>query len=72
MAAIHLQTVVSPDGTLTLRDLPLLAGHMVDVLVRDRAPSRTDASSRYPLRGTEVEYKYPFDSVAEGDWNAKP
>jgi len=45
---------------------------MVDVLVRDRAPSRTDASSRYPLRGTEVEYKYPFDSVAEGDWDAKP
>lgn len=72
MAAIHLQTVVGRDGTLTLRDLPLLAGHMVEVLVRDRAPARTSASNRYPLRGTAVEYKDPFDSVAEEDWDAKP
>lgn len=69
MAAVHLETVVSADGTLTLRDLPLLAGHVVEVLVRDRAPAHRDAANRYPLRGTPVQYKNPFDSVAEGDWD---
>ena len=71
MVAVHLQTVVSPDGTLTLRDLPLLAGHVVEVLVRDRVvSSHGDAASRYPLRGTPVQYNDPFDGVAKGDWAA--
>jgi len=70
MAAVHLQTVVGADGTLTLRDLPLLAGHVVDVLVRDRASSQKETANRYPLRGTSVEYKNPFDGVADDDWDA--
>ncbi|NKB25841.1 MAG: hypothetical protein GKR87_16010 [Kiritimatiellae bacterium] len=70
MAGVHLQTVVSPDGTLTLRDLSLLAGHVVEVLVRDCSSDRKEMSERYPLRGTPVEYKHPFEGVAEGDWDA--
>ena len=67
MAAVHLQTVVGGDGTLTVRGLPSLAGHRVDVLVRDtpRAEGETD---KYPLRGRPLRYEKPFDSVAETDW----
>jgi hypothetical protein len=61
---------VGADGTLTLRDLPLLAGHVVEVLVRDRAPAHEKETNRYPLQGTPVDYKHPFDSVADGDWDA--
>ncbi|MCX7017005.1 MAG: hypothetical protein NTW86_31340 [Candidatus Sumerlaeota bacterium] len=69
MAAVHLQSTVAPDGTLTVRGLPSLAGHKVDVVVRDR-DAVPDDGNRYPLRGLPIEYKAPFDSVAEDDWDA--
>lgn len=70
MAAIHLQSTVALDGTLTVRGLPLLAGHSVEVLVRDRATVNSDSVDRYPLRGKAIQYKDPFGSVGEGDWAA--
>jgi hypothetical protein len=69
MAAVHLQTVVGGDGTLTLRGLPSLAGHRVDVLVRDAAVAAAP-TAKYPLRGKRLRYEKPFDSVAEADWEA--
>ena len=69
MAAVHLQTVVGGDGTLTLRGLPSLAGHRVDVLVRDAALAET-GTDKYPLRGRPLRYEKPFESVAETDWDA--
>ena len=68
MAAIHVSGQVSDDGTLTIKGLPSLAGHKVEVIVRDR--SAPQAKSRYPLRGQPVHYERPFDGVAEGDWDA--
>lgn len=69
MAAVHLQTTVRSDGTLTVRGLPTLAGHKVDVVVRDCAPGKRHGK-RYPLKGTPVQYVRPFDGVAEDDWDA--
>jgi len=60
---------VSPDGTLTLRDLPFLAGEEVEVVVTAAAP-RADESDLYPLRGLPLHYPEPFAPVAEGDWDA--
>lgn len=70
MAAVHLQSTVALDGTLTVRGLPSLAGHSVEVLVRDRNTMISDSANRYPLRGKAIQYKDPFDSVGEGDWAA--
>jgi len=69
MAAVHLQTTVANDGTLTVNGLPTLAGHKVDVLVRDCLAERA-GEARYPLHGKPVQYVDPFGSVAEEDWNA--
>ena len=69
MVALHLQTVVAGDGTLTLHGMPSLAGHRVDVVVRDTASPRPEAA-RYPLRGKPLRYDRPFDGVAEADWEA--
>ena len=69
MAAVHLQTVVGGDGTLTVRGLPSLAGHRVDVLVRD-APLAESETDKYPHRGRPLRYEKPFESVAETDWEA--
>jgi hypothetical protein len=69
MTALRLQTVVDKNGTLTLRGLPSLAGHKVDILVRDASVLKSGAE-RYPLRGRSLRYDKPFDSVAEADWEA--
>ena len=69
MAAVHLRTIVGDDGTLTVRGLPSLAGHRVDVLVRD-APRAESEKDKYPLRGRPLLYEKPFDSVAGTDWEA--
>ena len=70
MAAVHLQTMVGGNGTLTLRGLPSLAGHRVDVFVRDAAVTQSRIG-KYPLRGRPLRYEKPFDSVAEADWEAE-
>ena len=71
MAAVHLQTTVATDGTLVVHGLPTLAGHKVDVLVRDCSPA-PHRDTPYPLHGKPVHYVDPFDSVAQDDWNALP
>ncbi len=69
MAAVHVQAVVASDGTLTVHGLPSLAGHIVDVLVRD-ASRREAQTEKYPLHGKPLRYERAFDSVAEADWDA--
>jgi hypothetical protein len=69
MGPIHVQASVSGDGTLTIKGLPALAGHKVDVTVEDR--DRSGVNGRYPLRGKPAIYDKPFDSVAEADWEAQ-
>ena len=60
---------IETQGELHLSELPFRSGDEVDVIVvrrRTQAPSQ----SRYPLRGREVRFDRPFDSVAEEDWDA--
>ncbi len=67
MVDIHTQGKVSDDGILTIKGLPTLAGHIVEVTVRDRAIP--EDQPRYPLHGQPLRYERPFDSVAEEDWD---
>lgn len=69
MDAVRMQIIVASDGTLTIKGLPALAGRKVDVLIRESAQEATRASL-YPLRGKPVDYREPFEGVAEKDWGA--
>ncbi len=69
MQDYRVETRVSNDKSLTLRDLPFKAGDQVEVVVRSHEhPERN--GKRYPLRGTPVRYVEPFRGVAEQDWEA--
>ena len=61
------ETLVERNGTIILRDLPFHAGDKVVVVITTRSPS-TIQPTAYSLRGLPVEYKNPFEPVAENDW----
>ena len=66
--AHRVETTLTQDGTLTLDHLPFQAGDSVEVRSQAAVPSPQD---RYPLRGTPVQYKRPFEpAVAEDEWEA--
>jgi hypothetical protein len=65
----RVETKVDQSGTIILHDLPFREGEKVVVVISTR-PDEPSAGKNYPLRGLSVEYKDPFDSVAENDWSA--
>lgn len=67
---VHVQVTVGAHGSVTLDQLPYEPGQRVDVTISPIAAHHGDGTLRYPLSGTKVEYKGPFESVAEGDWEA--
>lgn len=68
MQKYRIETTISSDGTLTIKELPFRAGDKVEVIVRRREPER-ERSVRYPLRGKPIRYIDPFGSVAENEWD---
>lgn len=69
MQAYRIETTVTQDGTLTLKDLPLRSGETVEVIILVQAPARESAQP-YPLRGKLVHYDKPMEPVAETEWDA--
>jgi len=67
MSTYRVETTISKDGTLSIKDLPFVIGDKVEVLVRGRKYGRKN-QKRYPLRGQPIRYIKPFDSVAESAW----
>ena len=78
MNAHHVETVLTENGTLTLRDLPFQAGDAVEVIILERhklqpseAPTSPSDSNPYPLRGKQpYYYDDPTEPVALEDWEA--
>ena len=75
MNAHHIETILTENGTLTLRDLPFQAGDAVEVIILERhklqpseAPTSPSGSNPYPLRGTVIRYDDPTEPVALEDW----
>jgi hypothetical protein len=68
MQAYRVERTVPGDKTLILEGLPFSTGDRIEVLIVRQAPR--GGGSEYPLRGKPVEYKRPFESVAENDWDA--
>jgi hypothetical protein len=69
MQAFRIETIVQPDGTVMVQNLPLQAGETVEVIILVR-PSTTPGQNAYPLRGTPITYIDPTEPVAETDWDA--
>ncbi len=64
------ETMVEHDGTIILRGLPFHEGEKVIVNITTR--KKNTQSMQYSLRGLPVEYKNPFEPVAENDWDILP
>lgn len=69
METFRLDTTLTQDGTLTLRDLPFQAGDSVEVIIVPRVAASAEQSA-YPLRGKVLHYDNPTAPVAQEDWEA--
>ncbi len=69
MHPYHLETVISEEGVLNVKGLPLHRGEKVEVIVKTRSQQK-NRKNPYPLRGKPIHYEAPFDSVAENEWDA--
>lgn len=67
---VHVQATVGANGSVILDQLPYEPGQRVDVTISPIVAPHADGTSRYPLSRMKVEYIGPFESVAEGDWEA--
>lgn len=83
MNAYKVETILSEDGALTLKDLPFHVGDAVEVIILERSPSVSEGEltspakkavdqlepNLYPLRGTVLFYENPFEpAVPTEDW----
>jgi hypothetical protein len=68
MKAHRIETTLTENGTLLLKDLPFTAGEAVEIIVL-QLPSRPSESNLYPLRGTVYRYDDPFGPATPvEDW----
>ncbi len=63
------ETIISKDGSLSIKGLPFRSGDKVEVIVRPQY-RKQKLNGRYPLRGKPITYIEPFESVAEDHWDA--
>jgi hypothetical protein len=75
MNAYKVETILSEDGALTLKDLPFHVGDAVEVIILERSPHQMEKAedkpepNLYPLRGTVLFYEDPFEpAVPVEDW----
>ncbi len=67
MQTYQVDTIISKEGILEIKGLPLHTGDRVAVTVTKQKSTDTK-DNLYPLRKKPISYKAPFDSVAEKDW----
>jgi hypothetical protein len=76
MNACKIETTLSEDGSLILKDLPFHMGDAVEVIILEKSPSREEKvvveqsePDLYPLRGKVLHYEDPFEpAVPAEDW----
>ncbi|MBU0700348.1 hypothetical protein KKE26_03505 [bacterium] len=65
MQTYCVETTVSNDRTLTIRELPFQSGDKVEIIIH----GYKQKPANYPLRGKTTHYIDPFGSVAENEWD---
>lgn len=70
MNAYKVETVLTEDGTLLLKELPFQAGDEVEIIILERpktsSPSSPDRSPR-SLQGSILRYDDPFEPALSPD-----
>jgi len=69
MQTLHVETICTENGVISLRNLPIYQGDFVDVVIIPRSSSPS-SGSQYALRGESVDYIDPFEPVALSEWEA--
>ena len=64
MNAHRVETVISQDRAVILKDLPFRAGELVEVIILQCASQQSEVD-RYPLRGTPVKYINPTEPIVD-------
>lgn len=67
MSTCRVETTVSNDGTVVVKNVPFLPGEQVEVVVSSKESS-APARDAYPLRGKPLRYVDPFEGVAQDTW----
>ena len=72
MNAIRIRTQISQNNELILKDLPLLKGKQVEVIIlEDDTEIEPSNQDRFPLRGKPIRFNDPFGAATdETDWEA--
>lgn len=69
MEARWLNATIGAHGELVLENLPFKPGQSVEVLVLSRSGASANGNGS-DLRGSVLEYRDPFEPVANEDWEA--
>ncbi len=70
MKAHRIETTLSENGTLTLKDLPFQAGEAIEVIILERQKPINN-SNTHPLRDTVLRYDDPCEPATPlEDWEA--
>lgn len=69
MNSHRVETTITEDGLLTLKDIPFHAGDSVEVIILARAAA-SGFQNGYPLRGKPVTYLDPTDAVDDQEWES--
>ncbi len=62
MNAHRVETVISQDRAVILKDLPFQEGERVEVIIL-QCPSKRSEKEQYPLRGMPIKYINPTEPV---------
>ncbi|MFB2897020.1 hypothetical protein ACE1CI_29245 [Aerosakkonemataceae cyanobacterium BLCC-F50] len=70
MNAHKIETTLTDNGTLLLKDLPFQAGDSVEIIILKRNYQKSE-SNPYPLQGTVYRYEDPCEPATPlEDWEA--
>ena len=64
----QIETQIQEDGKIILENLPFQKGESITVIISQNKQEIV-IENQYPLHGTKIEYKEPFEAVAEDEWS---
>ena len=61
MQAHRIETVIQPNSSIILENLPFEPGQIVEVTILETQPKQNKTENLYPLHGTRYKYDDPFE-----------
>ncbi len=64
----RIETQIQEDGKIMLNDLPFQKGESIVVVINTNV-QENKSENKYPLHGVAINYKNPFEPIAENEWS---